>query len=256
MSVPSEWIDCGLAVPRVRGFVTTRAGGRSAGPWSAADGAGGMNLGLGSGDDPAIVTANRARLAKFLPQPPRWLRQVHGSRVVVAEDVDAPTDADGATAVTPGVVCAVLIADCMPVLIASCDGRGVGAAHAGWRGLAEGVIQNTVEAMRQRLPDPHAPIAAYLGPAIGPRHFEVGAEVLAAMCVRLPEAAAAFSALGNGKYVADLFLLGRMALAQVGVDRILGGEDCTFSDPGRFYSYRRDRITGRHAALVWIEPGA
>jgi polyphenol oxidase len=140
------------------------------------------------------------------------------------------------------------------VLLASTDGRGVGAAHAGWRGLAGGVIQNTAQALRRRLGQSDASLVAYLGPAIGPAHFEVGAEVLEAMQARLPGAPSAFVALGKGKYLADLFTLARIALSQVGVDVVRGGTDCTFSDPQRFYSYRRDRVTGRHAAFVWIVP--
>jgi purine-nucleoside/S-methyl-5'-thioadenosine phosphorylase / adenosine deaminase len=249
------WVD--LGAHRVRALITTRAGGASTGPWAAANGGGGLNLGLHSGDAPETVLANRARLGALVPQSPRWLRQVHGSAVVDAESIDTPAEADASTSVTPGVVCAVLIADCMPVLLASRDGRGVAAAHAGWRGIAAGVIQGTVRALRQRLADPGAALTAYLGPAIGPAHFEVGAEVLDAMRVKLPHAEDAFvRAGGAGKYRADLFQLGRMALAQVGVSTILGGTDCTFGDPARFYSFRRDRVTGRHAALVWIKSEA
>lgn len=255
MRLHPDWIVPRLGAPAVRALITTRPGGVSRGPWGAGEG-GGMNLGLGSGDRAHAVLQNRARLQAVLPQPPRWLQQVHGGAVVDAEQVAVSVEADASTSVTPGVVCAVLIADCMPVLLASADGRGVAVAHAGWRGIATGVIQNTVCALRRRLGDAHARLSAYLGPAIGPRHFEVGAEVLEAMRARLPQAAQAFVATGNGKYRADLFALAKMALAQVGVDAIAGGGDCTYSDPVRFYSYRRDRITGRHAALVWIDPAA
>jgi YfiH family protein len=246
------WIVPELAAPGVRALITTRPGGVSRGPWGAADG-GGMNLGLGSGDAVRDVLENRARLQALLPQPPRWLKQVHGGVVVDAEQVAGAVEADASTSVTPGVVCAVLVADCMPVVLASADGRGVAVAHAGWRGIAAGVIQNTVQALRRRLGDAHARLSAYLGPAIGPRHFEVGGEVLEAMGATLPRAAQAFVATGNGKYRADLFALAKMALAQVAVDAIAGGRDCTYGDPVRFYSYRRDGITGRHAALVWID---
>jgi YfiH family protein len=246
-------IPADLRVVGVDAFITTRDGGCSTGPWAAADGRGGLNLGVGSGDTAEAVLANRRAIAALLPQDPRWLRQVHGASVVDAESVNKPVEADASTSVTPGTVCAVLIADCMPVLLASCDGRGVAAAHAGWRGLAGGVIQNTVRALRARLQEPHAELVAYLGPAIGPRHFEVGAEVLQAMRKNLPGAEAAFSEIGNGKYLADLFHLGRMALAQVEVRVVRGGEHCTFSDARRFYSYRRDRVTGRHAALIWVK---
>jgi len=253
MSLLASLIHAELPVHGVQGFVTTRTGGASTGAWSAFDGAGGLNLGLGSGDDRDVVMTNRERLAKLLPQAPKWLRQVHSAKVVEAESVEDAVEADASTSITAGTVCAVLSADCMPVLLASRDGRGVGAAHAGWRGLANGVLQNTVRALRARLKDPTAELVAYLGPAIGPAHFEVGVEVLQAMRVNLPDAVAAFIDIGNGKYLADLFHLGRMALAQVDVEVVHGGHDCTFGAPARFYSYRRDRVTGRNAALVWIK---
>ena len=246
-------ISAELPVPGVRGFITTRAGGCSTGAWGALDGHGGLNLGFGTGDAADAVVANRRRLGALLPQDPRWLRQVHGATVVEAESVDVPAEADASTSITAATVCAVMIADCMPVLIASRDGRAVGAAHAGWRGLAGGVIQNTVRALRERLGDRHAEVVAYLGPAIGPDHFEVGAEVLQAMQVQLPDARTAFADIGNGKYLANLFQLGRMALAQVGVQEVRGGNDCTYSDARRFYSFRRDRVTGRHAAVIWLD---
>jgi YfiH family protein len=252
MNLQQGFVQADLRIDGVSGFITTRSGGGSMGAWGAANGDGGLNLGLGSGDSQDAVLSNRRRLAALLPQDPRWLRQVHGATVIEAESIDKPVEADASTSLTPGTVCAVLIADCMPVLIASLDGRGVGAAHAGWRGLAGGVIQDTVRVLRARLRQPQAPIVAYLGPAIGPAHFEVGAEVLQAMQARLPDARGAFVELGNGKFRADLFQLGKMALAQVGVYMVRGGTDCTFSDPARFYSYRRDRVTGRHAALIWI----
>lgn len=253
MNPHAAWIVPELPVPGVRALITTRPGGVSQGPWGAPDG-GGMNLGLGSGDAIEAVRANRARLEGLLPQPPRWLKQVHGATVVAAETVAGTVEADAATSVTPGVVCAVLVADCLPVLLASGDGRGVAVAHAGWRGIAAGVIQNTAHALRRRLGSPDASLVAYLGPGIGPRHFEVGPDVLAAMRTRLPGAEQAFTAANDAKYRADLFALAAMALAQVGVDLVPAARECTYSDPARFYSYRRDGITGRHAALIWIEP--
>jgi YfiH family protein len=212
-----------------------------------------MNLGLMSGDVAAAVHDNRARLRAALPSEPRWLKQVHGPAVVRADDVDAPPEADAAFTVTPGVVAAVMVADCMPVLLADVDGRCVAVAHAGWRGVASGVIQAAVRAMRAALGERDAELVAYLGPAIGPAHFEVGPEVLEAMAGALPRAAEAFQRRGD-KYLADLFALGRQALRDVGVNRVHGGTDCTYSTAERFYSYRRDRVTGRHAALVWIDP--
>ena len=254
MSLLETTIRAELPVRGVQGLVTTRMGGVSKGAWGALDGTGGLNLGLGSGDAVDAVNANREKLAALLPEPPRWLRQVHGTTVVDAESFSAADAADASTSITPGTVCAVLVADCMPVLLASHDGRGVAAAHAGWRGLAGGVIQNPVRALRARLGDAQAPLSAFLGPAIGPDRFEVGPDVLEAMCASLPEAPRAFRDIGHGKYLADLFALGRMALAQAGVHEVRGGDRCTFDEPTHFYSYRRDRVTGRTAALVWLNP--
>lgn len=250
--IDPAWIRPGWPAPaNVGAVITTRAGGCSAAPYGAGPGlGGGLNLGLGSGDDRSSVLANRARLREVLPAEPRWLRQVHRATVVDAATVTEPIEADASFTDAAGVVAAVMIADCMPVLITDTRGRCVGVAHAGWRGLAAGVIQATVRAMRDRLQGADE-LIAYLGPAIGPRHFEVGAEVLAAMRATLPTADAAFSVIGGGKYLADLFALGRQALAQVGVGRVHGGLDCTFSEPGRFFSHRRDAVTGRHAALIW-----
>lgn len=241
------------APPKVRALITTRAGGVSAGPFADGDGSGGMNLGLKSGDEIEQVQANRARLRAVLPAEPRWLRQVHGPAVAEIDGDGEPGPADAAIALQPGRVCVVSVADCMPVLFADRDGGAVGVAHAGWRGLAAGVLQNTAVAMRRRLGDAERELLAYLGPAIGPAHFEVGAEVLDAMGERLPRAGEAFRPLGEGKYLCDLFTLARQALAQVAVTRVYGGADCTYGDPRRFYSYRRDKVTGRHAALIWRE---
>lgn len=228
-------------------MITTRAGGTSSGAYR------GMNIGLSSGDDIAHVMANRAHLRAALPAEPRWLNQVHGAAVIDAAlvEVNASAAADASFTDAPNVVCTVSIADCMPVLIADTSGRCVGVAHAGWRGLASGVIQATVHAMCKRIGNANAELLAYLGPAIGPLHFEVGAEVLEAMQARLPGAERAFAPQSNGKYLADLFELGRQALDQVGVESVYDGRDCTFSDPARFYSFRRDKTTGRHAALIW-----
>lgn len=246
-----QWILPDWPAPAgVAALVTTRAGGVSQGPWGAGDGTGGLNLGEGS-DAPAAVAANRARLRAVLPAEPRWLRQVHGTTVVDAASAPAGAIGDAAFATVPGVVCAVLVADCLPVLLADARGRGVAAAHAGWRGLAGGVIQDTVAALRAALGDPAAPLLAYLGPAIGPARFEVGPEVLQAMQDRLPDAAQAFLAHAPGKYRADLYALARQALGQAGVTHVHGGGFCTLGDPDRFYSFRRGSPTGRQAALIW-----
>lgn len=247
-----DWIvPAWNASARVRAFVTTRAGGTSAGPYGAPAG-GGLNLGLSTGDDPERVRANRERLRAALPAPPRWLRQVHGAAVVDAVTVDVPVEADAAFTSAADVVCIVSIADCLPVLLADDRARCVAVAHAGWRGLAAGVIQASVAAMRARIADPQARIHAWLGPAIGPGRFEVGADVLDAMRATLPRARDAFAPIAGGKFLADLPALARQALEQVGVVGAGGGTLCTYSDPARFYSFRRDRITGRHAAVIWL----
>lgn len=250
----TQWIRPAWPAPaNVSALITTRAGGVSRGLYGAAPSErGGMNIGLGSGDDRADVMANRALLRAFVPGEPFWLNQVHGAAVVDAQQAEHRAGAaDASFTDAPNVVCAVSIADCMPVLLADTSGRCVGVAHAGWRGLALGVIQATVNAMRERLGNAGAELIAYLGPAIGPRHFEVGPEVLEAMRTQLPDAESAFKPHGQGKYLANLFALGHQTLAQAHVAHIYGGHDCTFSDPGRFYSFRRDRATGRHAALIW-----
>ena len=249
----TQWIRPEWPAPsNVSALITTRSGGVSRGTYGVPPhDRGGMNIGLGSGDDRADVMANRALLRAVLPAEPYWLNQVHGAAVVDAQQVDPADAADASFTDAANVVCVVSIADCMPVFLADTSGRCVGVAHAGWRGLASSVVQATVNAMRQRLDNAGAEMLAYLGPAIGPRHFEVGPEVLEVMRTQLPDADSAFAPHAAGKYLADLFALGQQALAQAGVARIYGGEDCTFSDPMRFYSFRRDRTTGRHAALIW-----
>lgn len=248
-----QWIRPVWDAPgNVRALITTRAGGVSEGPFGAG-GEGGMNVGLKSGDDLDCVRQNRARLRAVLPEEPQWLQQEHGAAVAVIDDDGPAAPADAAVSQRRGRVCVVSVADCLPVLFADRGGRAVGVAHAGWRGLAAGVLQETARTLRARLRDPRAELLCYLGPAIGPQRFEVGAEVLDAMRTRLPQAATAFAALPSGKYLCDLFALARMALAQAGIGGVSGGGDCTHSDPARFYSFRRDRITGRHAALIWMQ---
>jgi polyphenol oxidase len=254
VTIPADWIVPDWPAPDVvRAFVTTRGGGASVGPWGAGLG-GGMNLGLGSGDQANLVEHNRTLFSAYLPEPPRWLALQHGAEVVAAEAIGSEMPAaDASTAITPGVVCCVTVADCLPVLLADRSGAVVAAAHAGWRGLAAGVIQATVSAMRRRAPRSIGPIDAFLGPSIGPTAFEVGADVLNAMRTTLPQAEAAFTRLAGGKFLADLPALARQALAQVAVHSVFGGHWCTFRDPARFYSFRRDRVTGRHAAVIWLQ---
>jgi YfiH family protein len=241
-------------IPGVRAFMTTRAGGVSRGAYGCCRGGvemGGLNLGWTSGDDRDDVARNHARLRELLPDSPRWLRQVHGAGVVDARLAVEPVSADAAFTDAPRVVCAVSVADCLPILLADRRARVVAAIHAGWRGLAQGVIQATVAALRERLRD--ADLLAWIGPGIGPARFEVGGEVLDAMRQRLPHSRQAFTDIGGGKYMADLPELARQALKQGQVAAVSGGDLCTCGDPARFYSFRRDRITGRHAALIWIE---
>jgi YfiH family protein len=228
----------------VKALVTTRAGGVSAGPYAS------LNLGFSTGDDRHAVEANRNRLRALLPEEPRWLKQIHGAGVVDAEFAADRPEADAAVAREAGTVCAILVADCLPVLFCDRSGSMVAAAHAGWRGLAAGVIDNTVAAIR-RCGIPAEAILAYIGPGIGPAAFEVGEEVRAAFVSRDRAAASAFRPHATGKWLADLPALARGALERSGVTAIYGGNLCTYSDPERFFSYRRDKVTGRMAALIW-----
>ena len=249
--VHPDWIVPGWpAPPHVKALITTRAGGVSAGPYES------FNIGLSTGDDARAIEANRARLRTVLPREPRWLKQVHGARVVDGDtdgnaSVDRP-EADACVARTRGNVCAVLVADCLPVLFTDRAGTLVAGAHAGWRGLAGGVIENTVQTLAANGARPED-VLAYLGPAIGPAAFEVGDEVYAAYTQSDPQSSTAFVPHGNGKWLADLFALARRALARSGVTAVYGGGLCTYSNPARFYSYRREKITGRMGAFIWRE---
>jgi YfiH family protein len=243
----------------VGALATTRMGGVSGAPFDDGNGGGGLNLGLHVKDDPDAVAENRARLQAVLPGRPAWIAQVHGTGVVDAALVQpgAPVQVgDASTAAQAGIVCAILTADCLPVLFSDLDGKVVGAAHAGWRGLAAGVLGATVAAMRAR---GAGEITAWLGPAIGPQAFEVGPDVLEAFRVALPngQAEEGFRAYPGreGKYLADMALLARRLLARDGVRRVHGGKSCTWSEGERFYSYRRDGAgSGRQASLIWIKP--
>jgi YfiH family protein len=233
------------APARVKGLTTTREGGVSQPPWSS------LNLGDHVGDHPQHVAANRARLRQQLPNEPAWLRQVHSARVVEIGR-EANPEADAAYTRQNGQVCTVLTADCLPVLFCDRAGSVVAAAHAGWRGLAGGVLEATVAEMQV----PPGEVLAWMGAAIGPQAFEVGDEVRQAFVSQHPEAAAAFLPhpfSAPGKWLADIYHLARTRLARVGVDAVYGGGRCTFSEAESFYSYRRDGVTGRMASLVWLE---
>ena len=242
---------------KVRALTTARYGaGSSLPPFDH------FNLGnryAADGDDPEAVERNRAELIErfALPSAPHWLRQVHGTDVlrfsapppaVAGEGVEPAADA--CVTSIPGVVLAILTADCLPVVFANEDGSEIGAAHAGWRGLAAGVLENTVAAMHS----PADRIIAWLGPAAGPQAYEVGAEVFDAFVSQDESTAAAFVATRPGHWHVDLYALARRRLARLGIVRVHGGELCTISDPQRFYSHRRDARTGRMATLVWMQP--
>ena len=236
------------APPNVRAAVSTRFGpGVSKPPFDA------FNLGARCGDDPEAIASNRERLieALSLPSEPCWLRQVHGTKVVRLETaIGEEREADAAVTRSPGVVLATLTADCLPVLFCTEDGSEIAAAHAGWRGLSAGVLENTLAAMQA----PREKILAWLGPAIGPQSYEVGEEVRDAYLAHDPRAADAFVPTRPGHWTCDLYTLGTRRLRASGVTRIFGGSFDTFVDP-RFYSYRRDGArSGRFATLIWSNP--
>lgn len=229
---------------RVRACVSTRAGGVSEGVY------GELNLGDHVGDEPAAVAENRRRLLAELglQRPAQWLRQVHGTEVVEARDDGLVREADACWSDRPGQACIVMTADCLPTFFS--DGERVAVAHAGWRGLVAGVLERTLDIFA----DP-CRVHCWLGPAIGPTAFEVGDEVRAQFCAVSAAAADAFVPRDGhpGKWFADLYRLARQRLDAAGVASVSGGEYCTFSDPGRFYSYRRDGETGRMASVIWLE---
>lgn len=230
---------------RVRAAFILRTGGVSTRPFDS------LNLGAHVGDAPEAVAENRLRVHQHLKLPvePAWLQQAHGANVV---DLDMPlrqAPADASVTRSPGRVCAILVADCMPVLFAARDGSVVGAAHAGWRGLAAGVLEKTVAKIGvepQRL-------LAWMGPAISQKHFEVGDDVRAAFLAEDIQSAAAFKANSRGRWQCDLYALARRRLSALGVSAISGGGWCTYADAARFFSFRRDGQCGRMAALIWME---
>ena len=241
------------APANVRAFTTLRSGpGVSPSPFDR------FNVGLRCGDDPANARENRRILLREagLPTEPRWLNQVHGIAVHHVTTASADTCAANAEPIADASVTslraevlAILTADCLPVLFCNDDGTEVAAAHAGWGGLSSGVLEATVRAMAS----PPAALMAWIGPAAGPQHYEIGAEVREAFLSRDPEAARAFTATRPGHWLVDLFALARQRLATAGVQRVYGGGICTISDPALFYSHRRDQRTGRMASMIWLE---
>lgn len=238
--------------PRIGALMTLRAGGVSHAPYDDGQGGGGLNLGLHVGDDAKLVQQNRQILNQVLPHSPVWLNQIHGIRVVDAATVQGIPDADASVTDQPQVVCTIMTADCLPVLFADQEGKVVGAAHAGWRGLVGGVLEQTLQAMRDK---GAGEISAWLGAAIGPERFEVGQDVFDAFATKNKLFEQGFRPIPdrNGKYWADIYLLAQITLQQNAVKHIYGGEWCTVKDIDRFYSYRRDQTTGRMASCIWIK---
>jgi len=233
------------APANVRAFFTTRKGGVSLPPYAE------LNLGTHVGDASDAVVRNRVLVSNLLPTEPAWLDQVHGVKVVCAE-APATRRADASVAVQPGAVCVVMVADCLPVLLCNRAGSVVGAAHAGWRGLLDGVLESTLAAMNV---PPHE-VLAWLGPAIGPTQFEGGPEVRQAFVERDARDAVHFRIGRDDRWLADIFGLARARLTRAGVnsDAVSGGGDCTVSDPLRFFSYRREGVCGRMGAFIWMDP--
>lgn len=246
MTLNPDWIVPFWPAPgRVHAVITTRAGGVSPAPYDS------MNFGLRSGDTEENVRRNRALLRALLPNEPKWVHQVHGSRALDAEQVEDAPQADASVAHAAGTVCVVMAADCMPVLLTDRAGTAVGAAHAGWRGLAGGVVENAVRLLDRAPQD----VLAYLGPCIGPAQFEVGGDVLEAFVAHDAQAARAFRPYPGrpGKWLCDLYMLARQRLHALGVRAVYGGGFCTVNDQ-RFFSHRRDKgASGRMAGLIWLE---
>jgi len=240
-----RWIEPDWPAPsNVRVVSTLRDGGVSMGAYAS------LNLAAHVGDHAEAVAANRRLLreAAALPAEPLWLTQVHGTAVAIHRGATVPRQADAAVATASGHVCVVMTADCLPVVLADRDGSRVAVVHAGWRGLGAGVLEAAVEAIAV----PPAQLLAWLGPAIGPDAFEVGPEVREAFLRRSTDSEPAFRASDRGRYFADLYALARLALARAGVVATYGGGWCTFGDADRFFSYRRDGVTGRMATLAWL----
>ncbi|MCG3730076.1 peptidoglycan editing factor PgeF [Vibrio cincinnatiensis] len=232
------------APDNIKAFASTRIGGVSPPPYH------GLNLGTHVGDDPKLVLRNREwlQMMSHMPSSPIWLNQTHSTNVV---EVEQPTkvilDADGLFTASPRVVCSVMTADCLPVLITNTQGTQVAAVHAGWRGLAGGIVENAMQKLTGH------PLV-WLGPAIGTQAFEVGDEVREAFCDHDGDAALAFLPTSRqGKWLADMVKLARLRLAKLGIDQVYSCDLCTYQHPQQFYSYRRDGITGRQASFIWIE---
>ena len=252
MTFHPDWLRPAWSAANVGALMTTRQGGASAAPFAS------LNLRDGIGDDPLAVARNQRVVAEAIGATPVWLDQVHGPRVVRLTSTDAEPDAlrheaDASVTTERGIACAVQVADCLPVLFAAPEGRAVGAAHAGWRGLAAGVLEATLAQVAQAAGCEPREVHVWLGACIGPAQFEVGPDVLDAFGVSPAGAGSPrFAPKSAGKWLADLPALARDRLAAAGAKNITGGDWCTVSEPSRFFSFRRDRVTGRMAALIWI----
>lgn len=225
----------------VKAIQTTRLGGFSQAPFNT------LNLGAHVHDYPVTVAKNRQLLHQFVPSEPVWLNQVHGTKVVDAALTRCVEDADASFTKQSNIVCVTMTADCLPVLLCDRKGTAVAAIHAGWRSLCDGVIENTVQAMGVNSVN----LIAWLGPAIGPNAFEVGSEVRQAFIDKDTDATKAFKPHAD-KWLTNLYLIATQRLNKLGVNAIYGGSDCTYSDPKRFFSFRRDGMTGRMATMIWL----
>jgi YfiH family protein len=225
----------------IHAATTLRTGGVSANGFAS------LNPASHVGDEPESVSQNRQLISTLLalPSEPVWLNQTHSNHAIRAGVSDFPVAADASYSSEAGVVCTVMTADCLPLLVCSADGKEIAAIHAGWRGLVDGIIDNTIAALQSQ------DVLVWLGPAIGPDCFEVGADVLAAFVVRSAEYAAGFKQQSQDKWLADIYQLARINLVALGINEVYGGGLCTVTDHKRFYSYRRDKVTGRMATMIW-----
>jgi YfiH family protein len=230
------------APTNVKAIQTTRLGGYSVAPY------GSLNLGLHVHDDDSAVAKNRQLLSGYLPSEPVWLNQVHGIEAVDAAKSLCVQDADASFSKNKNVVCVTMTADCLPVLLCNKQGTAVASIHAGWRSLCDGVIEATIKAIGEEPKN----LMAWLGPAIGPHAFEVGAEVREAFIAKDPQAEQAFKSASD-KWLGDLYVIAKQRLNKLGVIEIYGGGECTYSDSSQYFSFRRDGVTGRMATMVWFE---
>lgn len=235
------------APANVHAMQTTRIGGVSQAPYNS------LNLGGHVNDDPIAVAHNRQLLSTYLPSEPVWINQVHGIKAIDAATVGCVVEADAAYTSKANTVCVTMTADCLPVLLCNEAGSIVAAVHAGWKGLLDGVIESTIKSMQLAMPHLATQnLMAWLGPAIGPQAFEVGTEVREAFIAIDANATLAFKSIGNDKWLGNIYQLTRQRLNTTGVSKIYGGDLCTYTDEARFFSYRRDNVTGRMASIVWF----